>query len=162
MNAVEWAEENWRVASGELIRLRPWQRAVLLAMFPADGSPSPWETFLVSTVKKGGKTELNGIATLYAALTLPAPETVFCVANDEEQAQERVFDRIASAVRRMGLVKSGAAVVTKSEIVFPETGTRIVAIPAEFAGAAGAVFGVTSWTELWAFRHEGTSACGRS
>jgi len=30
-----------------------------------------------------------------------------------------------------------------------------VAIPADFAGAAGAIFGVSSWTELWAFRFEG-------
>ena len=39
--------------------------------------------------------------------------------------------------------------------MFPETGSRIGAIPADFAGAAGATFGVSSWTELWAFRHEG-------
>lgn len=153
-SVCEWAENTWRLPSGDLIRLRPWQRAVLLAMFPADGSPSPHETFLISTVKKGGKTELNGVATLYAALTLPAPETLYCVANDAEQAQERVFDRIAGAVRRAGLVKAGAATVSKTSIEFPETGTRIVAIPADFAGAAGAVFGVTSWTELWAFRFE--------
>jgi phage terminase large subunit-like protein len=156
VNAVDWAETNWRVPeTGELIVLRPWQSAVLLAMFPPDGSPSAFETFLVSTVKKGGKTTLNAIATLYAALTFPAPETAICVANDEAQAQERVFDLIAKAVHAMSLVSRGAAVVTKTEIQLPETGTRIVAIPADFAGAAGATFGVSSWTELWAFRHEG-------
>jgi phage terminase large subunit-like protein len=155
VNVADWAETSWRLPTGELIQLRPWQRATLLAMFPADGSLSPWETFLVSTVKKAGKTTLNAVATLYAALTFPAPETVYVVANDEAQAQERVFDMVAGAVRRMGLVKSGAAVASKGEIVFPETGSRIVAIPADFAGAAGANFGVSSWTELWAFRHEG-------
>jgi phage terminase large subunit-like protein len=149
VTVVEWAESNWVIPeTGKPIVLRPWQRAVLLAMFPADGSPSRFETFLISTVKKAGKTELNAIATTYAALTFPAPETVYCVANDEAQAQDRVFDRCAKAVRAMGLVKRGAAIVSKSEIVFPETGTRIVAIPADFAGAAGAIFGVSSWTEL--------------
>jgi hypothetical protein len=34
----------------------------------------------------------------------------------------------------MGLVKSGAAVVSKSEIVFSETGSKIVAVPSDFAG----------------------------
>jgi phage terminase large subunit-like protein len=156
LNVVEWAETNWLVPeTRKLIRLRPWQRATLLAMFPADGAPPRWETFVISTVKKAGKTETNAIATAYAALTLPAPETIYCVANDLEQAQDRVHERIARAVRAMGLVASGAAVVGKSEIVFPETGTRIVALPADFAGAAGAIFGVSSWTELWAYRHEG-------
>jgi phage terminase large subunit-like protein len=128
---------------------------MLEAMFSSDGSSSPWETFLISTVKKAGKTTLNAICTLYAALTFPAPETVFCVANDEAQAQERVFDLIVKALRMMGLERKGAALISKSEIVFPETGTKIVAIAADFAGAAGAIFGITSWTELWAFRHEG-------
>ncbi|MGH2964238.1 MAG: hypothetical protein ACRDMH_02490 [Solirubrobacterales bacterium] len=154
MNAIEWAEANWRLPDGQLIRLRPWQRAALEAMFPPDGSPSPYETFLLSTVKKAGKTTLDAVATLYAALTFPAPEVAYTMANDEAQAQERVFDLVAKAVRATGLVHRGAAVVSKSEITFPETGTKIVALPADFAGAAGATFGITSWTELWAYRHE--------
>ena len=155
MNVVEWTETNWIVPETKRpVRLKPWQKAVLLAMFPADGSLSRFETFLISTVKKAGKTTLNGIASLYAALTVPAPETVYCVANDLAQAQERVFDLIAKQVRAQGLVARGAAIVSADTITFPETGTRIVALPADFAGAAGAVFGVTSWTELWAFRYE--------
>ncbi len=156
MTAVQWTETHWVVPeTGQPIELRPWQVEVLRAMFPDDGSPSPWTTFLISTVNKGGKTTLNAIATLYAALTFPAPETAFCVANDEAQAQERVFDLIAKQVRTMGLVATGAAVISKSEIVFPETGSKITALPADFAGAAGAIFGISSWTELWAFRYEG-------
>jgi phage terminase large subunit-like protein len=156
MNVVEWAESHWIIPEiGRPIRLKPWQKAALLAMFPADGSSSPFETFLLSTVKKAGKTELDAIATCYATLTFPAPATAYAVANDLQQAQDRVFERISRAVRAMGLVKSGAAIVSKSEIVFTETGSRIVAVPADFAGAAGAIFDITSWTELWAFRFEG-------
>ena len=155
MNVCDWAETSWRLESGDLIRLRPWQRAVLLAMFPADGSSPPFETFLISLLKKSGKTETTALATLYAALTFPAPETVFCVANDLEQANERIFARIVRALRAMGLVASGAATVSANEILFPETGSRIVALAADYAGSAGAVFGVTSWTELWGYRHEG-------
>jgi phage terminase large subunit-like protein len=154
-DVVSWAEANWRLENGALIRLRPWQKATLRAMFPADGTASPFETFLISGPKKSGKTELNGVASSYAAFTFRAPETVYVVANDEMQAQDRVFERIARAVRAMGLVASGEAVVSKSEILFRKTGSKIVAIPADFAGAAGALFGVTSWTELWAFRYEG-------
>jgi phage terminase large subunit-like protein len=155
VNVVEWAETHWLLPeTGKPIVLQPWEKTVLLAMFPSDGSPSPWETFFVSTVKKAGKTTLNAIATLYATLTFPAPETAFCVANDLVQAQERVFDLIVKAVRVMGLERRGAVVISKNEIMFRETGSRIVAIPADFAGAAGATFGISSWTELWAFRFE--------
>ena len=155
MNAIDWAESNWIVPETKrLIRLRPWQKAALKAMFPEDGSPSPWETFLLSNVKKSGKTELDSLAVLYAILTFPDGETAFVVANDELQAQERVFDRIAKQVRLQGMVARGEATVTKSEIFFPHTGSRIVVLGADFAGAAGALFGVSSWTELWAFRYE--------
>jgi len=48
MNVITWAETHWRLPeSGRLIVLAPWERAVLTAMFPLDGSPSPWETFLI-------------------------------------------------------------------------------------------------------------------
>jgi hypothetical protein len=156
--AADWAESHWILPeTGRPIVLRPWQRAVLEAMFPADGSPSAHETFLISTVKKSGKTTLNAIATTWAAMTFAPPETVYCVANDEAQATERVFDMIATALRAMGLERSGVVTIAKTGITFHETGTRIVAIAADFAGASGAVFGITSWTELWAFRFEGHS-----
>lgn len=155
MNAVEWAENNWIVPeTNRLIRLGGWQKAALTAMFPPDGSPSPYETFLLSTVKKGGKTELDALAVMYAILTFPAGETALVVANDEAQARDRVFDRIVKQVRLQGMEQVGEAIVTKSEILFPHTGSRIVAISSDFAGEAGGLFGITSWTELWAFRHE--------
>ena len=159
MNVIEWAEAHWTVRdtrTGEFvpIRLREWQKRMLSAAFPLDGSPSPWETFLVSSVKKTGKTETTAIATAYSALTLPPPETVYCLAHDLEQAQDRVFDRIVTAFRAMGLEAAGAVRVTRNEVTFAETGTRIVAMPADFAGSAGATFGATAWTELWAYRHE--------
>jgi phage terminase large subunit-like protein len=156
VNVVDWAESSWVLPETRRpIVLRQWQRVVLEAMFPPDGTESQWETFLISTVKKAGKTTLNAIATAYAALTFPAPETAFVVANDEAQALERVHDMIAKAFRAMGLERDGSAMITKSEIALPETGTKLIAIPADYAGAAGANFGISSFTELWAFRHEG-------
>ena len=71
----EWGERHWCLEDGSPIRLRPWQRVVLEAMFSADGQPPKWQTFLISTVKKAGKTELNALATLFSALTFRAPET---------------------------------------------------------------------------------------
>jgi phage terminase large subunit-like protein len=148
MNAVEWIEGRSGFA------LRPWQTAAVLAMFPPDGSPSEYETFLISTVKKAGKTSLNAWCTLYGALHFPAGETAYVVANDQAQAEENTFDLIAQAVRDAGLEESGEALIRSDRISFPATGTRIVALPADFAGSAGGRFGITSFTELWAYRHE--------
>jgi phage terminase large subunit-like protein len=160
MNAVEWLEEHWRLPERDpatrkrkRLRLRPWQKAVLRAMFPEDGSPSQYETFLISTVKKGGKTTLNAAATLYGTLSFPAPETTYVVANDERQAKGRVFELIVSAVREMGMERRGEAQIARNEIVF-DTGSKIVAVPCDPAGEAGGMFGISSWTELWAFRDE--------
>lgn len=155
-DAVTWAEAEWIVPeTRRLMVCRPWQRTALLAMFPTDGSPSPWETFLISTVKKAGKTTLNAVATMYAALTLPAPELVLVVANDMGQAQGRVFAMIVEQCRLQGLTAAGEVIVTKDEIRFTATGTVIRAVPCDYAGEAGGIFGVSSWTELWAFEHEG-------
>jgi hypothetical protein len=122
-------------------------------MFPADGSPSRWETFLISTVKKAGKTSLSAWCALYAAVTYPAGETCYVIGNDLDQGDENLFSLIAAAVRAAGLDQSGAAVIRADRIVF-ENGSRIVALPSDFAGAAGARFGISCWTEVWAFRHE--------
>lgn len=155
MNVIDWAESHWRLPeTSQPIVLMPWEKRVLQDMFPPDGSPSKWETFLISTVKKAGKTTLDAIATTYAVLTFPSPETAFCLANDASQAEERVFDLIVKAVRAMGMEADGSASIRATEVLFPETGSRIVALPADFAGNAGAVFGISSWTELWAFRFE--------
>jgi phage terminase large subunit-like protein len=147
MSAVAWIESR----SG--MRLRAWQVATVEAMFPPDGSPSPYETFLISTIKKAGKTSLNAWCMLYAALTFPAPETAYAIANDRGQAEENIFSLIVAAVKEAGLERSGAATIKADRIVF-ENGTRIIALPMDFAGSAGARFGISSWTELWAFRYE--------
>lgn len=133
--------------------LRPWQKATLLAMYPADGSPSRHETFLISTVKKAGKTDTDAMGTAYGTLSTRG-QVALVVANDELQARDRVFDRIAKQCQLQGFVRNGEAIVTKNEISFPAIGSRIEAISSDFAGAAGGLFGITSWTETWAFRHE--------
>ena len=149
MNAVAWIE----LRSG--FDLRPWQRAAVLAMFPEDGSTSQYETFLLSTVKKAGKTSINAWMVLYAAaVAFPDGETAYVIANDADQAEENTFSLILQAVRVAGLEASGAAVIKRDRVLFPESGTRIITLPADYAGSAGARFGITSFTELWAYRHE--------
>jgi hypothetical protein len=94
------------------------------------------------------------MATMYGTVSTPG-EMALVVANDELQARDRVFDRIAKQCQLQGLVRSGEAIVTKGEITFPAIGSSVQAISADFAGAAGGIFGISSWTELWAFRYEG-------
>lgn len=155
INVVDWAQSTWIVPeTRRRIVLKEWQKRFLLAAFPPDGAPSDYETFLISTVKKAGKTETNAIAVLFAALTRPGPETIFTVANDLMQSRDRVFSRILVQLRLSGMLDRGEVRATKSELAFRDNGTLIQALAADAAGSAGAIFGVSSWTELWAYEHE--------
>ena len=58
------------------------------------------------------------------------------VGNDLDQGDENLFSLIAAAVREAELEQSGAAVIRADRIVF-ENGTRVIALPSDFAGAAG-------------------------
>ena len=155
VSAVDWVQRNWIVPeTKKRIDLRPWQRLTLDAMFPPDGSAPAHETFLISLPKKCGKTETNSMATMFRAVTT-RDEVCLVVANDEVQARDRVFDRVVKQCALQGLSQSGEAVVTKNEIFFPAVGSRIVVISSDWAGAAGGIFGCSSWTETWSFRFEG-------
>ena len=59
-----------------------------------------------------------------------------CCANDQEQAQGRVFAMIRRIIECSPLLRD-LAKITESKISFPELNATITAIPSNFAGAAG-------------------------
>ena len=77
----------------------------------------------------------------------------YCVANDLEQAQGRVFQAIRRIVEASPHLKR-AARVTQSRIDFPETGASIAAIASDYAGAAGGNPTVSVFDELWGYVSE--------
>ena len=77
----------------------------------------------------------------------------YCVANDEEQAQGRVFQAVRSIVEKSPLLLREAR-VTQYRIEFPATGASIVAIASDYAGAAGANPTIICFDELWGYTSE--------
>jgi len=132
------------------IRLREHQIRILKHIFTKnEDGRFPYDTIVYSCPKKSGKTLMGALAGLWFALTQEPPNEIYVCANDFEQAQARVFAKIAYAVRKNPKLPS--ARVTQKEVVFTTTGTRIIALASEYASAAGSNHGLTLWDELWAY-----------
>lgn len=130
--------------------LSPAQRRFLKRAFTLtpDGRLR-YPELVFSAPKKSGKTGLGAMITLYVVLVLGGRFAEgYCVANDLEQAQGRVFQAISRIVQASPAL-TDEATVTASKITFSETGATISAIASDFAGAAGANPTITVFDELW-------------
>jgi hypothetical protein len=77
----------------------------------------------------------------------------YCVANDFDQAQGRVFQAIARIIEASPLLRDSAK-ITANKIEFPSTGATITVIASDYAGAAGANPTITVFDELWGYVSE--------
>jgi hypothetical protein len=77
----------------------------------------------------------------------------YCVANDFDQAQGRVFQAISRIIEASPLLRDSAK-LTANKIEFPSTGATITAIASDYAGAAGANPTITVFDELWGYTSE--------
>lgn len=148
MGVTRWAESRfgWLLEDGTPIKFSAWQRAILAAMLKHQP-----ETVFVSTVKKTGKTTLTALVLCFRWLTIPSVH--FAVANDLQQAGELQFNIIKAMLERHPILNEHTK-INRSEIVFLPTGSRIVSLPYDAAGAAGANFATVSFSELWGYRYE--------
>jgi hypothetical protein len=107
-----------------------------------------------SAPKKSGKTGFAAMLMLTTTLTFGGPFAEgYCLANDLEQSQGRVFQAVRRIVEASPHLKK-AARVTASRIDFPETGANITAIASDYAGSAGANPTISSFDELWGYTSE--------
>jgi Phage Terminase len=162
------ALERWRLApatfieevlhdpeTGQPYRLLPAERAFLeLAFETGDDDRLKFPEQLYSAPKKSGKTAFAAMHALTTALLFGgrAPE-VICAANDFDQAQGRVFEAIRKIIECSPLLKSEAK-VTSDRITFPAIGATFIAIPSDYAGAAGGNPTISVFDELWAYTSE--------
>ena len=104
--------------------------------------------------KKSGKTCFAAMNLLTMALVFGGRfAEAYCLANDLEQAQGRVF----TAVRRIVEASphlAREAHIRQNRIEFPSTGASIQAIGSDYAGAAGANPTISCFDELWAYTSE--------
>lgn len=152
---VAWAEDQFILAeTGRPIKLEPHQKTVLRRAFTPDVEGRlPYSEVIYSAPKKSGKTTIGALVVLWFALTQEPYNEIFCVANDEEQAQGRVFKDVARAVGANPFLVQGCR-VSQSKIEFLSTGTTITALASEYAGAAGSRHGLVVFDELWAYTSE--------
>src|SRR5215468_4679985 len=77
----------------------------------------------------------------------------YCVANDLEQAQGRVFLAIKRIVESSPELRAIARVFS-DRVEFPITGASIAALASDYAGAAGSNPTISSFDELWGYTSE--------
>ena len=115
------------------------------ALYPEQGFAAP---------KKTGKTTIAGVHLLTTTCLYGGRfAEAYCVANDLEQAQSRVFQQIRRVVECSPHLKRDAEVL-QSRITFPQTGAVIQAIGSDYAGAAGSNPVISSFDELWGYTSE--------
>lgn len=138
------------------IVLAEHQKKVLRAAFTPDKEGRlPFQTILLSCVKKSGKSTLAAGIMLWFALveSSEGPNELFAVANDLEQSRGRVFKMVTEAIRLNPRLRQ-SAVIKQNEIQFHSTGTTITALASDYASAAGSNHGLVVWDELWAYTSE--------
>lgn len=124
------------------------------AFIPTETGALPYPELVYSAPKKSGKTTLAAVSVLYTLRVLGGRFAEgYCVANDFDQAQGRVFQQCIRILEASPLLR-GTAKVTADTITFPDTGATITALPADYAGAAGGNPNITVFDELWAYVSE--------
>jgi phage terminase large subunit-like protein len=105
--------------------------------------------------KKSGKTAFAALITLTMLLLFGSRFAEgYCVANDLEQAQSRVFQAIKRIVEASPMLRREAK-ITADRIVFPALHNATIATVAnDFAGAAGANPTISCFDELWGYVSE--------
>jgi len=131
----------------------PWLARVLLDAFPDDTQDLPYSLLLLSTVKKSGKTTLNGAIAGYLAFgRAPAGSEMYVFANSQEQSVGRVFAALKYAVEKNVALGQQCAAVLET-LIRLRNGTSVKAMAAMHANIAGANPYYSGFTELWGYLH---------
>jgi phage terminase large subunit-like protein len=137
--------------TGEPFFLSDAERNFLQLAFKLDDNGKLMFPELVfGAIKKSGKTTLAAIIMLTMVLLFGGRFAEgFCVANDLEQAQSRVFAIIKRIVEASPLLQREAK-ITADRVIFPAFyDAAIIAIASDAASAAGANPTITCFDELW-------------
>lgn len=168
MDAPTWMEHNFYIPdvrdpiTGEElgpgpIKLTDHQRQIIRAMLHKTDGLFDWSTIIYSATKKSGKTRIAAGVTSWYAATHGMYNEVYLVANDGNQSRDRLLAAVKQSIRLCAQLAPSKAMAkwksTKVNVVLP-TGTFIEAIPCDPSGQAGANPGMTTWSEMWGYRHE--------
>lgn len=142
--------DNWDFRYAQRIKLQDFQKRILdRVLTPDNRGILPYREYIWSQIKKSGKTGLASFVGAWFADQMEPPNLVLCVANDKEQAAGRIFSSMGPTIYR--LANKFPNETGSTPLVRIGNGTIIRAIPNDYAGEAGANYGLTMWSELWAF-----------
>jgi phage terminase large subunit-like protein len=145
--------KTWDFTTAETLKLEETQRRIVdFVLTPDKDGHFPYQTIVYSTIKKEGKTTLAGAVGAWFAACVEPPNLILTLANDQEQSAGRIFGAMTPTLNSLGC-RVPTAVSSKPEVRLPN-GTVVQAIANNYAGAAGANYGLTLWSELWAYTTE--------
>jgi len=149
-------EHHYRLDTGKLIKLEPFQLEILDGIYPKDGSPRKFDLALVGLARKQGKTELfSGLLLFHLLFDLPeGGAEVVTVSGDLDQARIS-FKRVKKAIRRSPEI-SEVCRVLKDLIEVPVLDSTFEALSADVETSYGKnpsailldEFATSSW-DLW-------------
>lgn len=149
---IQYGKE-WNFDAAALLKLDPTQRRIVdFVLTPDKDGYFPYSTIVYSTIKKEGKTTLAGAVGSWFAACIEPPNLILTLANDQEQSAGRIFGAMTPTLNYLGC-KVPTAISSKPEVRL-KNGTVVQAIANNYAGAAGANYGLTLWSELWAYTTE--------
>lgn len=145
--------KEWDYSNARLLKLHTIQKRICnYLLTPNEKGKFPYETIVYSTIKKEGKTTLAGAVGAWWAACIEPTNRILCLANDQEQSAGRIFGAMLPTLEALG------ARVPRSQSSKPEirmsNGSIVQAIANNYAGNAGDNYGLTLWSELWAYTSE--------
>lgn len=153
---ADWAERDYYIGeTGYPIVLRGHQKTWLRW-----ADKCGCTTLVYSTVKKSGKTAINGVYSRYRAQYSGNRSEIYFIANDKEQAKDRAYESAKTSIELTpGYIDAKRTLPGQWRIVEKQarhlpTGSIMQALAGEYEGAAGGNPTLTSWTELWGFTSE--------
>jgi phage terminase large subunit-like protein len=114
-----------------------------------------YQDWIYSGPKKTGKTAFGALLELTVVLLFGGRNSEgYCLANDQEQAQSRVFEAIKRIIEATSFLKAEAR-ITADRIVFPALdNATIITVASDAASAAGGAPTISCFDEIWGFRSE--------
>jgi phage terminase large subunit-like protein len=136
-------------------KLFPAQREFLKhALMLAPDGRLLYPELLLGAIKKSAKTGFAALFTITLILLFgPRFAEGYCVANDFDQAQGRVFEACRRTIEASPLLRHEAR-ITADRITFPATGATIIALASNYASAAGGHPTIAVFDEAWAYSSE--------
>lgn len=157
--AWRWIAENYLVRDGDTGKpvpfiVFPWIARILLDVLPENLDYLPYSLAVLSTLKKSGKTSLNGAIAAYLLFERgPAGSEHYVFANSQDQSVGRVFAMVKYAAERNQRMREACESIQGTSIRL-RNGAFIAAQAAVNANVAGANPYASYYTELWGYVHE--------